>query len=408
VTPVPLRAAVLSALVLSFLPRPSHAAPSLAGGEGLLDVRSALTPGPGVLSISTGGLAYRLAEDQDPSFSGERDVVDGALLVSLGIGESIEAFGRLAAALYETPDARPISPRDGALGVKLALPRAGRWLRSGLLGRVNLPWGNRDRGFSTGGLDPALGALCTVRFPESSAFSSASFHFNIGYQWHGDDRGRAFEGSPLFYLEPVYPESDNDRVDVRAAVEFASAKTTLFAELVLDHLVAEDVSSRESPRFLTPGCRFSVSRNLSLLLASKISLATDDAGTVRLRPPEEVYPDWQLGFALAWTNRPSDADRDGDGTPDFRDRCPEELEDRDGWADHDGCPDPDNDGDGILDADDAAPDRAEDFDGFLDADGAPDPDNDGDGIPDAADACPDEREDRDGVEDDDGCPEEGE
>jgi hypothetical protein len=49
------------------------------------------------------------------------------------------------------------------------------------------------------------------------------------------------------------------------------------------------------------------------------------------------------------------ADRDGDGVPDDLDKCPDAPEDRDGFEDDDGCPDPDNDGDGILDINDKCP-----------------------------------------------------
>ena len=48
-------------------------------------------------------------------------------------------------------------------------------------------------------------------------------------------------------------------------------------------------------------------------------------------------------------------DRDGDGVPDNVDKCPDVPEDRDGFQDADGCPDPDNDGDGILDVNDKCP-----------------------------------------------------
>lgn len=274
-----------------------------------------------------------------------------------------------------------------------------------MLGRVNLPWGQRERGFSTDGWDPALTALFTLRLPESSRRSSASLHVNVGYQWHQDDRGRAFEGWPLFYLEPVYPEGNNDRIDLRAALELGSERTVLFAELLLDHLVGEEVSFRESPRFFTPGFRHMLSACWSVLVASKIALAADDPGTTELRSPEKIYPEWQLGFAVTWRRPGGLRDEDEDGVPDFRDRCLEELEDHDGYADHDGCPDLDNDGDGIPDAEDQAPDEAEDFDGFADADGIPDPDNDRDGVPDVKDACPNEPEDADGVSDEDGCPE---
>ncbi len=97
-------------------------------------------------------------------------------------------------------------------------------------------------------------------------------------------------------------------------------------------------------------------------------------------------------------------DTDGDGIPDDVDKCPNEPEDKDGFQDADGCPDPDNDNDGIPDAQDKCPNEPEDKDGFQDADGCPDPDNDNDGIPDKDDKCPNEPEDKDGFQDADGCP----
>lgn len=97
-------------------------------------------------------------------------------------------------------------------------------------------------------------------------------------------------------------------------------------------------------------------------------------------------------------------DQDGDGIPDALDACPTEPEDKDGFEDSDGCPDPDNDGDGIPDVRDQCPLEPEDFDGFQDEDGCPEPDNDGDGIPDEEDECPNEAETYNGVMDFDGCP----
>jgi OmpA-OmpF porin, OOP family len=144
-------------------------------------------------------------------------------------------------------------------------------------------------------------------------------------------------------------------------------------------------------------------------------------------------PDVRAYLGLRWS--PSFKDSDGDGVPDDRDQCPDQKEDRDGYKDNDGCPDPDNDGDGIPDEKDKCPNQAEDFDGFEDEDGCPDLDNDGDGIPDkqdncpnnkgpketkgcpadmldddgdgipnAKDKCPNEPEDKDGFQDEDGCP----
>jgi len=127
-------------------------------------------------------------------------------------------------------------------------------------------------------------------------------------------------------------------------------------------------------------------------------------------------------------------DRDMDGVRDMLDRCPGLPEDPDGHQDDDGCPEPDNDGDGIDDPADACPDHAgagqvgcppgavssdldgdgvepddcplqpEDRDGFEDEDGCPDPDNDGDGIRDDDDACPDRPEDGRRPQQQDGCP----
>ena len=117
-----------------------------------------------------------------------------------------------------------------------------------------------------------------------------------------------------------------------------------------------------------------------------------------------------VSAGVVWAPQPFGAgaggqhDRDGDGIPDSVDACPDEPEDKDGFQDEDGCPDPDNDGDGIPDKDDKCPNDPEDKDGFQDADGCPDRDNDRDGIPDAVDKCPNDPEDFDGFQDADGCP----
>jgi OOP family OmpA-OmpF porin len=127
-----------------------------------------------------------------------------------------------------------------------------------------------------------------------------------------------------------------------------------------------------------------------------------------------VGPDWEALGSL-YINfgevekavtiiQPTSKDRDGDGVLDTVDRCPDQPEDKDGFQDEDGCPDPDNDQDGIMDGLDKCPNEAEDKDGFEDSDGCPDLDNDGDGIPDTRDRCPNDAEDKDGFQDEDGCP----
>jgi hypothetical protein len=64
-------------------------------------------------------------------------------------------------------------------------------------------------------------------------------------------------------------------------------------------------------------------------------------------------PDGRLLVGLSYT--PRDADTDADGVDDDEDECPFLGEDKDGFQDHDGCPDPDNDNDLIPDLDDLCP-----------------------------------------------------
>ena len=70
--------------------------------------------------------------------------------------------------------------------------------------------------------------------------------------------------------------------------------------------------------------------------------------------------------------RPPISDPDLDGLADVVDACPSEPEDRDGFEDGDGCPDPDNDLDEVLDVVDKCPDEPETINGVDDQDGCPD------------------------------------
>jgi outer membrane protein OmpA-like peptidoglycan-associated protein len=84
-------------------------------------------------------------------------------------------------------------------------------------------------------------------------------------------------------------------------------------------------------------------------------------------PPPAPPPDtWGLRA------RKERGDRDADGVLNPYDLCLEQPEDRDGFVDDDGCPDPDNDADGVPDVADAAPLEPETSNGFDDGDGRPD------------------------------------
>ncbi|MDD5309934.1 MAG: OmpA family protein [Deltaproteobacteria bacterium] len=89
-------------------------------------------------------------------------------------------------------------------------------------------------------------------------------------------------------------------------------------------------------------------------------------------PPPEPEPAPAPPPPPAPAPPPAPTDRDKDGLTDNVDQCPDEPEDRDGFEDEDGCPDPDNDKDGILDVNDKCPNDPETVNGFDDEDGCPD------------------------------------
>lgn len=97
-----------------------------------------------------------------------------------------------------------------------------------------------------------------------------------------------------------------------------------------------------------------------------------------------------LGVFLGKSVARAGNDRDKDGIPDRKDKCPEAA----GSAKLQGCPD--QDGDGIADKDDACPMVS----GFAENKGCPHPDKDGDGVIDKEDKCPDVT----GAKDNAGCP----
>jgi outer membrane protein OmpA-like peptidoglycan-associated protein len=88
----------------------------------------------------------------------------------------------------------------------------------------------------------------------------------------------------------------------------------------------------------------------------------------------------QAGLKLKLFGKKVDADSDGDGVIDKKDKCPAIV----GLARYDGCPIPDTDGDGINDEEDKCPGQA----GTAKYSGCPIPDTDKDGINDEEDKCP--------------------
>ncbi len=181
---------------------------------------------------------------------------------------------------------------------------------------------------------------------------------------------------------------------------------------------AEDIEPAWSPdgRFIVFASNENKNWNLWMMKPDGTGLAP-----VTTHKKTEAGPMWGAdGYIYFHSNRngewdiwrlkpagyePTPPDKDGDGITNFKDKCPDQPEDIDGFQDEDGCPDPDNDNDGVLDKDDKCPDEIEDMDGFQDNDGCPDPDNDNDGLLDGDDQCPNDAESPNFYRDADGCPE---
>ena len=152
------------------------------------------------------------------------------------------------------------------------------------------------------------------------------------------------------------------------------------------------------------GARIPLTHRIALRGEARWLVMDGRPGTPKVPAPAFAMDnaEWHFGAVVAFGGRPADEDKDG--IPDEQDKCLLEAEDRDGFQDHDGCPELDNDNDGIEDTGDGCPEEPEDMDKFEDGDGCPDPDNDMDGILDANDRCIDKAETPNGIDDSDGCP----
>ena len=110
-------------------------------------------------------------------------------------------------------------------------------------------------------------------------------------------------------------------------------------------------------------------RRFALAFVLAAACGAPQGGSNPATPPIMTTADPQMA---QMATPPDNPDSDKDGVVDDRDRCPADMEDRDGFQDDDGCPDPDNDGDGILDRDDHCPNEPETRNGYEDDDGCPD------------------------------------
>ncbi|MBK6693448.1 MAG: OmpA family protein [Myxococcales bacterium] len=286
---------------------------------------------------------------------------------------------------WSSTDVNPQTISSVALHGKVRITRVeyGPGLAVGV--QVGVPTSDAAK---SGGADPSLWYWPQVMF-ENRFGATGRFRvgLNAGY------RGHTASSTQLPLAEGLF--KDGSRVTYGGSASFRVFEPLdVVAETYGTMLLSDADSKQKLSNEVVGGLKVFVDRNSFLMLG---------AGP-RYTPGFEAA-DFRafLGFVF----EPSIGDRDGDGIKDDEDKCPDDPEDRDGFQDEDGCPDPDNDNDGILDVDDRCPNEPEDRDGDEDEDGCPegnDGDRDGDGILDSKDKCPDDPEDRDGFQDEDGCP----
>ena len=272
--------------------------------------------------------------------------------------------------------------RIGAGYALLSMPRAGLLRGLGLVGRFDLsiPTGERD---SFGG-DRTVVAIPTVALED-----------RIGPLVIGANLGARLRGTTTFLDRKV---GSQGFVGLGVAGLFDKRETLAVTGEVF--ALPSFVKNGTSPIQWLAGVRWSGLWGGDLVIHGGAGGSFRGGSNAHL-----LEPAWRAVLDLRYA--PLALDQDGDGVPDRDDKCPDVAEDRDGFEDKDGCPDPDNDKDGILDKDDRCPLEPEEVNGIEDTDGCPEPDRDFDGIKDVVDKCPDKPEDKNGYQDDDGCPEGG-
>jgi outer membrane protein OmpA-like peptidoglycan-associated protein len=356
--------------------------PAPAIESSVLSVYSARPLPQGAYSIGLWGSYARRPLSLRDSASGERvgDLIGSvetlALLGTIGIVERLDLglsvpFHRISAG--SSSDAQPAALQDAVIGssevafgdIRL-VPRLALIQREqdsgvglALLASVWLPTGDDDLYVGESlRLEPRL----VLDFAHDGFLLSG----NVGYLIREQVQ---LLGSTI---------DDMLRWGVGAEIPLVAKLSVLLEAFGALNVMAADFADRDAPTEALLGARFRASGWTAQLAGGAGVIAGIGA------------PEWRVLFAVGYAHQPEkeELDRDRDGFPDRSDTCPDQPEDRDGFKDTDGCPDPDNDGDGVLDADDRCPLQAEDLDGFEDADGCPDPDNDHDGVLDADDRCP--------------------
>lgn len=339
-----------------------------------------------LFDFNVGVLALRLGSEKLGDLIPYR--LDGHAIFAYQLHERIELSGSIPLTLFQGSNFDLLRdqgfPQESPAAVALSDARAqGRFLvlnqdtfPIGLAGilEVRAPIGN-DQAFT--------GARSFVVAPRAAIerrFGPLRILGNLGYRFRAPGQflnlyvGNDFHASAgIIYALPDYENVTG--LEILAEMHMATPMNAPFT--------FEQADSLKSPWELMVGTRAHLFKawGAELSVARGIGLQSG-YGREAFRVIAGVRYDF------------SHSDKDGDGITDESDLCIDQPEDKDGFEDGDGCPDPDNDEDGILDGEDKCPLEP----GIKEMQGCPD--KDGDDIPDFEDKCPEQP----GPAENDGCP----
>ncbi len=289
------------------------------------------------------GLFLNFADDQVV----ERDQVTDAILskpldtaLSADLVGSLGLFGWMELGLHLPVhliyDGDPYGALAAGAGLgdlrfvpKFAIVRSGTLDQHVMLGAalpVSFPTGNDEELRGTGGF------TVTPQLLFAAHLGGLGLGFDVGYRWRSEHPPLPYGDSIV--LGPWVSYSVTDDVVLRA-------------EMFAEKHVSTEVDGADFPIEVLGGLEYRIG-GLALYGGASLGV-TDGIGD----------PDFRIIGGVRYRKNAPDRqgylDSDGDGVLDKDDGAPYEPEDKDGYRDEDGVPEPDNDGDGILDGDDECP-----------------------------------------------------
>lgn len=339
-----------------------------------------------LFDFNVGILALKLGDEKLGDLIPYR--LDGHAIIAYQLHDRLEVSGSIPLTLFQGSNFQLLAdqgfPQPAPAAVALSDARV--QARGGLLDERDFPIGlagiievrapiGNDQAF-TG----ARSFMLAPRLAIERAFGPVRVLGNAGYRFRAPGQflnlyvGNEFHASAgVIYALPDYENVTG--LEVLAEMHMATPMNAPFT--------FEQADSLKSPWEVMVGARAHLAKAWGgeLSIARGVGLQTG-YGREAFRVIAGVRYDF------------SHSDKDSDGITDESDLCIDQPEDRDGFEDSDGCPDPDNDEDGILDGEDKCPLEP----GIKEMQGCPD--KDGDDIPDFEDKCPEEP----GPPENDGCP----